>query len=83
MPGPLSPSALDCDAMDTVGGSSSSVIVPVPVPFPDSIDAFVGALSTTRTVSSTSSESSPVTVTSIVLLVSPAANVSVPPANAV
>ena len=64
----------------TEGAASSSRIAPVPVAVPSV--AFTGPLSATATVSSGSSTPSPVTVTARVLLVSPAANVSVPDASA-
>ncbi len=79
---PLSPSdtlGLSIDSM----GTSSSVIVPTPVVFEESSAALLGSLSVTRTVSSASSRVSPATDTAIVLLVSPAANVSVPADTAV
>ena len=65
-------------SMDSVGAPSSSRIVPVTLAV-----AFVGPLSVTTTVSSASSSASPVTATSTVRLVVPAANVSVPSAMAV
>ncbi len=64
----------------TVGASSSSVIVPVPTAVP--MLALVAPLSVSFTVSFGSSCVSPVTDTVIVLLVSFAANVSVPAASA-
>ena len=78
---PLSPSVTLAAATDTVGGSSSSVIVPVPVAV--EIAAPDASLRVTRMVSSTSSVVSPVTETSKVWLVVPAAKVSVPPVIAV
>ena len=60
---------------------SSSVIVPVPVAV--EIVAFAALPSDTTTVSFDSSRTSPVTETSKVWLVVPAANVSVPPVMAV
>ena len=74
---PLSPSDTLASPIDTVGGSSSSVIVPTPVAAVDDRTALTGPLSVSRTVSSASSSVSPVTDTVIVLLVSPAAKVSV------
>ena len=68
--------------MDTVGASSSSVTVPVPVAAADRV-ALVGVLNVTATVSFASSVPSPVTVTSIVRVVVPAVKVSVPPVMAV
>ena len=59
----------------TVGGSSSSVIVPTPVTADPSV-ALLGLLSVSRTVSFGSSCVSPFTFTVIVSLVSPALNVS-------
>ena len=76
---PLSPSDTDGDDTDSVGGSSSSVIVPVATsvdPPSDSV-AFVGLDNVSLTVSSTSSVVSPVTVTATVLDLWPAANVNV------
>ena len=49
--------------MDTVGASSSSVTVPVPVVAADRV-AFTGPLNVTSTVSSASSAASPVTAMS-------------------
>ena len=80
---PLSPSVTLGESIDSVGASSSSVIVPVPVPAVFDTAAFVGLLSSTTTVSFDSSSVSPVTDTSKVRLVVPAAKVSVPPAIAV
>ena len=65
----------------TVGGPSSSVMVPVPVARVEERTALAGLLRVTRTVSWNSSPPSPMTVTVIVLLVSPAAKVSVPGAS--
>ena len=65
----------------TVGAASSSVIVPVPEAVPTVAPAALPSVTTT--VSSGSSVVSPVTDTVIVLLVSPAAKVSVPEASAV
>ena len=62
-----------------VGAASSSVIVPVPVPV--EIVALVGLLSFTATVSFSSFRVSPLTVTTMLLLVSPAAKVKVPEAS--
>ena len=64
-----------------VGAPSSSVIVPVPVAVP--IVAFAALLNVATTVSFDSFRTSPVTDTSKVWLVVPAANVSVPPVMAV
>ena len=80
---PLSAIELRDSARVTVGASSSSVIVPVPVPAVLDTVALVGLLSATTTVSFGSSVVSPVTETVTVLLVSPAANVSIPPLSAV
>ena len=80
---PLSPSATLGEVMESVGASSSSVIVPVPVPAVFDTAAFVGLLNVTTTVSFDSSSVSPVTDTSKVRLVVPAAKVSVPPVIAV
>ena len=55
----------------------------VPVPLAVEIVAFVGLLRVTTTVSFDSSSASPVTDTSKVWLVVPAAKVSVPPVIAV
>ncbi len=60
------------------GGVSLSRIVPVPVP--DASVAPVGLESTTRNVSELSAIASPRTATVIVLLVSPAAKLTVPEA---
>ena len=73
---PLSPSETVGEERETVGGASSSVIVPVAVPA--AIVAFVGERSFTETVSSGSSSRSPMTDTAMVLLVSAAAKVRVP-----
>ena len=78
---PLFPSVTLGELIETVGAPSSSVIVPVPVAVP--IVAFPALLSVATTVSSASSSVSPVTDTSKVWLVVPAANVSVPPVIAV
>ena len=63
--------------------TSSSTIVPTPLPDPSAIVAFTGPLSVTTTVSSASTAVSPATDTETVSLVSPAAKVSVPAARAV
>ena len=78
---PLSGMLVRESARVTVGASSSSVIVPVPLAVP--IPAFPAPLNATTTVSSGSSVVSPVTDTVIVSLVSPAVKVSVPPVTAV
>ena len=78
---PLSPSVTLGESIDSVGASSSSVIVPVPVAV--EIVASVALLRVTTMVSLTSSIASPVTDTSKVWLVVPAAKVSVPPVIAV
>ena len=78
---PLSPSVTLGESIETVGAPSSSVIVPVPVAVP--VVAFAALLNVTTTVSSASSAVSPVTDTSKLRLVVPAANVSVPPVIAV
>ena len=80
---PLSAIELRDSARVTVGAASSSLIVPVPVPAVADTVAFVGLLRATTTVSFGSSVVSPRTDTVTVLLVSPAANVSVPPLSAV
>ena len=80
---PPSAIAASATASVTEGAASSSVIVPVPVRSLTGICAFTGPLSFTSSVSSGSSTPSPLTVTRTVLLVSPAANVSVPAGNAV
>ena len=54
------------------------MIVPTPVVLAESSVALLGLPSVTRTVSFGSSAVSPVTFTVTVLLVSPAANVSIP-----
>ena len=66
-----------------MGGSSSSVMVPVPVAAVADSAALDGPLRVTTTVSSASSSTSPATVTAMFLLVSPAAKVRVPAASAV
>ena len=78
---PFSEIESSATASVTVGAASSSVIVPVPVPLP--IVAPEALPSVTTTVSSGSSVLSPVTDTVMLLLVSPAAKVSVPEAGAV
>ena len=80
---PLSPSFTLGEEIDSVGGSSSSVMAPVPTPAVLEIAAFAALLRLTRMVSSTSSVASPVTNTAMVLLVSPAAKVKVLPVMAV
>ena len=77
-------SAMDeaASANVTIGGSSS-VTVPVPVPAVVEIVAPDALLRATRMVSSASSTVSPVTETSKVRLVVPAAKVSVPATIAV
>ena len=80
---PAAPSATLGESIDRVGAPSSSVIVPVPVPAELDTAALVGPLRATTTVSSVSSCASPVTDTSRVCVVSPAANVSVPEDKAV
>ena len=77
---PASPSTTLGESIERVGALSSSVIVPVPVAV--SIVAPSAFESSMATVSSVSSTSSPLTVTSIVFSVSPAAKVSVPPSKA-
>ena len=76
------PSAMESGDSEsvTVAASSSSVIVPEA----DAVEivAFTGSLSSRTTVSFVSSVSSPVTETVTVLLVSPAAKVSVPAESA-
>ena len=64
--------------MERVGGSSSSVIVPVPVSPESAIVALFALANLIETVSSASSRVSPVTATVIVFEVSPAANSSLP-----
>ena len=78
---PLSPSVMLGASMDSVGASSSSLTVPVPAASPRV--ALTGPLNVTATVSSASSVASPVTVTSRVRVVVPAAKVSVPAVSAV
>ena len=73
---PLSPSVTLAAPIEIVGAASLSVIVPMPVPV--EIVALVGLLSFTATVSSGSSIVSPLTVTAMLLVVSPAAKVKVP-----
>ncbi len=77
----FSDSAALGESIDSDGGSSSSVIVPTPVAVPSA--ALPGLLSVTRTVSFASSSASSVTCTVIVLVVSPALNVSVGDAGSV
>ena len=80
------PPVSEIDAGITVSvavGASSSVIVPVAVAAVVESAAFVGLLNSTTTVSSASASASPATVTSRVLLLSPAAKVRVPAASAV
>ncbi len=79
---PLSPSAALGLSIFTVGGSSSSVIVPVPVVFAASSVALLGLLRVSFTVSSGSSVTSPFTFTVTVVLRDPAAIVAVPAASA-
>ena len=79
---PLSPSFTLGELTDSVG-PSSFVIVPVPVPAVFDTAAFVALLSDTTTVSFDSASVSPVTDTSKLRLVVPAAKVSVPPVIAV
>ena len=71
-------------ATETVGASSSSVIVPVPssVVSPPVSLALLGEDRRRMTVSLGSSVVSPFTVTSTVFSVSPTAKLSVPPAIA-
>ena len=78
---PLSPSVTLGESIDSVGAPSSSMIVPVPVAV--AIVAPVAPLRVTTTVSTDSSSVSPVTDTSKVRLVVPAAKVSVPAVIAV
>ena len=75
---PSSPSRTwgESTCSDEGGGASSSTIVPVTVGVASC--ALTAALKASATVSSPSSSSSPRTVTSIVLSVSPATNASVP-----
>ena len=81
---PGAPSATLGASMKSVGVvPSSSTTVPVPVTAPEARVALVGPLNVTAMVSSCSSVVSPVTVTSIVCVVVPAAKVSVPAARAV
>ena len=77
---PVSPSATEGDDTDTVGGSSSSMIVPVTaeVGAPPANAALDTADRTSVTVSSCSSKTSPATSTATVLDVSPGVNVNVP-----
>ena len=76
------PSVAGWAVIEMVGGSSSSVMVPVPVKVVAST-ALVGLLRVTYTVSLSSSVLSPSTVTLMLLLVSPAANVREPAVRAV
>ena len=80
---PVSPSVTVGLSMDSAGVASSSAIVPVPVSSPEGMVALVGPLKVTSIVSFASSRASPVSVTSIVWVVVPAAKVSVPAARAV
>ena len=72
-----SPSTTPVSPIESAGAGSSSVIVPRPLPSP--IVPPDGADSVTVNVSSASSRTSPLTSTVTVLLVSPAAKVTVPP----
>ena len=65
------------ESMESAGGSSSSVIVPVAVDAAPRT-AFTGLESSSATVSSSSSTPSPLTVTDTDLLVSPGANTTLP-----
>ena len=79
-----SPTALSSTvSVIEVGAASSSVTVPVPVPALEETVAFVALPRLTFTVSFDSSRTSPVTDTSKVWLVVPAAKVSVAPVIAV
>ena len=80
-----SPSVTEGDDTDIVGGSSSSVIVPVATSVDPPLDsvAFDTDDRVSLTVSLCSSTSSPVTVTATVLAVCPAVNVNVAPVTAV
>ena len=78
---PLFPSATRGESIDSDGPESSSVIVPVPVAVP--MAALTALLSVTTTVSSASSSVSPITETSKVWLVVPAAKVRAPAVMAV
>ena len=69
-------SGIVLSAIERVGATSSSVIVNSPTP--SFIVTLFGLLSVTVTVSSTSSNASAKTAIGIFLVVSPAANVSVP-----
>ena len=69
-------SGIVLSAIDRVGATSSSAIVNSPTP--SFIVTLFGLLSVTVTVSSTSSNASARTAIGIFLVVSPAANVSVP-----
>ena len=80
---PFSEIELSSSESDTVGASSSSVIVPVPIPTFVPIIALDGLLSFTTMVSFCSSTVSPAIVTLISFSVSPTANVNVLPVNAV
>ena len=71
------------DSTSVTVGASSSVMVPVPTGVLIGVSAGSGLPMVTATVSSGSSVVSPVTDTVNVLLVSPAAKVSVPAVSAV
>ena len=77
---PPFPSAALGEPIDSTG-TSSSVIVPVPVLVP--MAAFTALLNSTTTVSFGSSAVSPVTETGIVRLVAPGPKVSFPEGSAV
>ena len=79
---PLSPSVTVGELTETFS-PSSSLILPVPDAATSDSDALVGLLRATTTVSCDSCAVSPVTDTVIVLVASPAANVSVPAVSAV
>ena len=78
---PLLPSVTLGELIDNVGVPSSSVIVPVPVPV--AIVALLALLNLRITVSLDSWRASPVTDTSMFLLICPAVKVSMPDVTAV
>ena len=76
---PASPSVTVASAMPRVGRSSLRIVT---TPSPSPIVAFCSSDRTTAKVSSASGETSPITRSSIVRVVSPGANVTVPEAAA-
>ena len=77
---PLLPSVTEGDDTDITGGPSSSVMVPVAAAALLESTALVGLDRVSVNVSLSSSSASSATATDTVLVVSPTANVSVPPA---